>query len=119
MPTETIVQLRVGVSRKPLRLARAPLYLRFVMRGGDWNTLDALDQPDDAPQDGETVYAAIQVDVGSVHIDGKRNGRRFAKWMKHATYELLPSQPSQEVMMDWSRWQEFCESQSTGAEGVK
>lgn len=40
----TTAILRVGISRKPLQLERAPTFLRFVMVGSDWETLDALDQ---------------------------------------------------------------------------
>lgn len=108
----TIVSLRAGQMRGTLSLERAPLYLRFVIRGSDWKTLDALDQPDDSPRDGEAIYAAVKVDVSRVHIDRVCNGRRVGEWRTMAVYELLPDQPPQSVMADWSRWQKFCEARA-------
>ncbi len=107
----TIVHLKLGSLRGPLSLERAPKYLRFVLQGSKWETLDALDQPDDAPADGEKCYAAIQVDSSNVHVDGYRNGKRFGEWHKTATYKLVEDQPTQEQMADYEQWKAWCMDQ--------
>lgn len=107
----TTTFLKLGSLRGPLNLERAPRFLRFVMQGSKWDTLDALDQPDDAPRDGEKCYAAEQVDSTNVHFSGYRNGKRFGEWRKTATYKLVEDQPAQEVMRDWEQWKVWCEEQ--------
>lgn len=104
----TIVHLKLGTLRGPFSLERAPRFLRFVMVGSKWETLDALDQPDDAPNDGEKCYAAEQSDSSNVHVDGYRNGKRFGEWCKTATYKLVQDQPAQEVMLDYEQWKAWC-----------
>lgn len=108
---KTIVHLKLGSLRGPLSLERAPLYLRFVLKGSDWKTLDALDLPEDEVADGETCYAAIQVDSSNVHVDGYRNGKRFGEWHKTAMYKLVQDQPSQELMGDYEQWKVWCVAQ--------
>lgn len=109
----TIVHLKLGTLRGPLSLERAPKYLRFVMQGSKWDTLDALDQPDDAPREGEKCYAALQIDSSNVHFDGYRNGKRFGEWRKTATYKLCDDQPAQEVMADWEQWKSWVVEQQS------
>lgn len=104
----TIVHLRLGSLRGPLNLERTPRYLRFVIQGAKWETLDALDQPVDSPDGGEKCYAAIRTESSSVHVDGYRNGKRFGEWHKTATYELVADQPSQEQMADYEQWKAWC-----------
>lgn len=104
----TLVHLKLGTLRGGLSLARTPLYLRFVMQGSKWETLDALDQPEDVATEAEKLYAAIKVDSSNVHVDGIRNGKRFGEWHKTATYKLVDDQPSQEMMRDYVRWCEWC-----------
>jgi len=107
----TIVSLRHGLIRGSLRLQRAPVYLRFVMRGTDWSTLDALDQLDDQAEPGETIYAAVKVSGGSMHVDRVVNGRRVGEWHQTATYELVPDQPAQEILQDAAEWQAWATAQ--------
>lgn len=104
----TIVHLKLGSLRGPLSLERAPRFLRFVMVGSKWETLDALDQPDDAPTPEEKCYAAEQSDSSNVHFSGQRNGKRFGEWRKTATYKLVEDQPPQEVMSDYEQWKAWC-----------
>lgn len=104
----TLVSLKHGTIRGSLSLRRCPKYLRFVITGTDWKTLDALDQLDDEPRDGEYLIAAVKSSEGSVHLDGTRNGRRFGEWHRTATYETMPDQPSQETMRDRAEWQKWC-----------
>lgn len=109
--SETIVSLRHGTTRGSLHLQRAPLFLRFVMRGTDWSTLNALDQLDDAPKPGETVYAAVKVDSAGMHVDRVVNRRRVGEWYQTATYELVPDQPDQEILQDATEWKAWATAQ--------
>ncbi len=105
---QTIVHLKLGTLRGPLSLERAPKFLRFVLTDARWETLDALDQPDDVSKPEEKCYAAEQVDSSNVHVDGYRNGKRFGEWHKTATYKLVDEQPSQDVMGDYEQWKAWC-----------
>ena len=112
----TIVHLKLGSLRGPLSLERAPRFLRFVMVGSKWETLDALDQPDDAPTPEEKCYAAEQVDSSNVHLSCRSpEGRRYGRWEKTATYKLVDDQPAQEVMRDWEQWAKWCEARLSPA----
>jgi hypothetical protein len=116
---QTRVFLKVGSLRGPLTLKRHPLpkFLRFVLTGSDWKTLDALDQLDDAPRPGEFVIAAVKADESSVHFDGYRGGKRAGWWERTATYERVPDQPPQDVLTDTARWQAWATEQNTPKEG--
>ena len=105
------VSLRIGTIRKTLALERAPLFLRFVMVGTDWNTIDALDLATDVPRDGETLYAAKRVETSNVHVDGVRKGKRFGEWRTCHVYELVDEQPGQDVMADYEAWCKWCYKQ--------
>lgn len=105
---ETRVTLRLGTTRGPLTLRRTPTYLRFVVTGTDWATLDALDQLDDAPRPGETVIAARKADESSIHFDGYRNGKRAGWWERTASYEPVADQPPADVLRDTERWRAWC-----------
>lgn len=110
------VSLRVGVSRCMLLIERIPpMYLRFVMVGTDWKTLDVLNQPEDTPKEEEHVYATVKKEVSTLHIDGTRGGKRFAEWRRVVVYELVPEQPPQEVLRDTARWQEWATKQYEAA----
>lgn len=113
-----LVYLRVGTLRGSLRLCRSPKFLRFVMVGGDWETLDALDQLDDTPKPEETVLAAALRETGTVHIDFTRNGRRCGEWLKTATYALVEKQPAQDVLRDTSAWRAWCVAQEAESKVV-
>lgn len=101
------VTLRSAVSRNcTLELKRAPKFLRFVwdVKANKW---DALDQLDDEPRPGETVFAARLADTGSLHVDGYRNGRRCGWWYATATYELVEPQPDPATLRDREAWQKW------------
>ena len=110
----TYVSLRVGVSRGMLPLRRTPKFLRFVLTGSDWATLDALDQLDDEPREGEHVVAAVLKESSTMHLDGVRNGRRFGAWRKVVTYEPVTPQPPQDLLRDAAKWREWATAQAAG-----
>mgnify|MGYP000626702823 CR=1 FL=1 len=93
-----------GIRGKGLLLKRQPRFLRFVITGTDWETLDALDQLGDTPRDGEYVIAAEKRDESSVHFSGYRDGKRAGWWERTATYQSVPDQPPQDVLRDTDRW---------------
>jgi hypothetical protein len=107
----TLVSLDYPFARKHLVLARTPRYLRFVITGNDWKTLDALDQLDDQPEAGEAVFAAILKGFGHVHFDGVRNGKRYGELHRTTTYQLVDQQPPPEVLRDTTAWQNWCVKQ--------
>jgi hypothetical protein len=110
------VFLQHGTSRGPLTLKRTPTYLRFVMRGVNWDTLDALDQLDDTPADDERVLAAVVRDRNMVHLDGTdKRGRRCAWWIPSYTYVLVQPQPPDDTMRDTAKWRAWCLEQQRKA----
>lgn len=115
---EVTVYLKIGRLRGPLVLRRTPKYLRFVITGSDWKTLDALDMLDDAPRDGETVIAAVKVDESSVHYDytEKATGRRRGTWERTATYKAVTDRPSRETLRDTTMWQAWVTEKMKDAE---
>ena len=108
-----LAHLRIGgMFRGPsLRLERLPRFLRFVVRGSDWKTLDALDQLDDKPEPGETVIAAEWTRKTTVHIDRVKDGKRIGEWLDEVTYEYVEPQPSQDVLRDSEAWHQWCMEQ--------
>lgn len=114
----SLVSLRVGTLRGRLSLYRTPKYLRFVMAGADWDTLDALDQLDDTPREGEQVMAAALGKRGSVHVCRRGKGQK-SSWHRTATYHLLPEQPSQEVLRNTAQWQAWCLAQEVKVNDAK
>lgn len=109
------VFLRVGTMRGPLHVLRDPLprFIRFVIQGTHWPTLDVLDQIGDEPKPNEHVIAAVKVDESVVHFDGTRNGKRCG-WNEHsATYEPVPEQPPQDTLRNAALWREWAMSHFT------
>lgn len=88
-----------------IELKRTPLYLRFVVTGGDWRTLDGLDQPEDAPLSTEQVLAARRMFTGTVHVEMVEKGRRVGKWIPSAVYHPTDPQPAEAVLRDTAQWQ--------------
>ncbi len=93
-----------------LALERQPIYLRVVLnrRTREW---DALDQISDTPKANESLYAYRREWIGlPVHIQfsGKR-GRRCG-WFRPAKYRFVAEQPSEEVMRDAARWQQWAKA---------
>ena len=105
-PPSTFVSLAAGGTTKgpSLRLNRnpLPLYLRFVMVGTCWETLDALDQLDDTPKDSERVVVAEKRgDIGRMHAFGNK---KVTGWYDTITYDLIQPQPEQDTLRDTERW---------------
>lgn len=99
----------VGIT---LQLQRSPLFLRAVRDlDGNWDALDLLD---DAPKVNEDVFVyRLLENHGMVHIDGRdKQGRRFGKWLAHATYEYHGTQPSLEQGRETERWQRWAHEQA-------
>ena len=87
-----------------LELQRAPMFLRVVHNG---KTFDALDQLDDKPEPGETIFTyKIIGQPGYAFIDGrdKKTGERFGRKTAIAKYEFYYTQPSDEIMLDNDKW---------------
>ena len=94
-----------------LLLRRAPLYLRVVCHDGKW---DALDQLDDRPEPGETIYAYRLVEQqGSVHIN---RGRRGSGFFVMATYTVVEPQPADATMRNNACWREWAETKAKAGE---
>lgn len=90
-----------------LNLRRAPQYLRVVRdQQGNW---DALDQLDDKPAVGETIFAYRMVSFdGSAHYCGHdAKGKRFGRTEAYATYIYIDPQPEPRCLSkttDWQAW---------------
>ncbi len=106
----TIVQLKVGTLRGSLQLKRTPRFLRFVMTGTDWATLDALDQLDDVAYDGERLLAGTwDGPPWFAMVDGTdKKGKRVGWQERGQLYKLVEPQPSQELMTDTAQWRAWC-----------
>ena len=117
MSKHTYVSLNYPLCCKQLLVERVPKYLRFVCKGiatcsRNW---DALDQPDDTPEEGEFIIAAVLRDRGSLHIDKRVNGRRVGEWHATASYEPILPQPDQSLLRDNDKWRDWCmERESDG-----
>lgn len=110
------VSFRLGSPKKTLLLSRAPLFLRFVVQGTGWRTIDALDQPDDTPAENEHVIGAMREGpIGLVHYDGCRNGKRFSGWEQCATYMPIVD-VEKNVLRDNEKWRAWCMSRVSAAE---
>lgn len=94
---------------RAIELKRTPRFLRFVIRGTDWGTLDALDQFEDAPAEGERVIVAELKDEFTYHASGTKNGRRTGWWGRTASYKPMDVQPAADVTHDTARWVLWCE----------
>lgn len=105
----TLVRLRHYSRGRTLHLDRTPKYLRFVARGSDWGTLDALDHPADRVRAGETVIPARLASMGTVHMDRRVNGRHLGEWHSTAEYEPCECCLTQEQLRDNVLWREWCE----------
>lgn len=97
-----------GQSRGGLALRRTPKYLRFVVTGTDWKTLDALDQLDDTPAAGERVIVAEKAETSRVHLYGVRNGRRTGWYETMVTYTPVADPPADDVARDTAKYQAWC-----------
>lgn len=87
-----------------LMLHRVVRFLRVVqnIHSGAW---DALDQPEDAPDKREIVFAYEVVgEVGHCHIN--RGGGRGG-FYAIAEYKLCAKQPTESQMRDRAEWQEW------------
>jgi len=99
----------LGVRTRSLRLRRLATYLRFVIRGADGRSLDALDQIDDAAEPGETIIPAkIEGDVIVIHVDRTVNGQRVGQWRQYAKYVPVHCDLTQEQLADFAQWSEWC-----------
>lgn len=124
---QTLVTLRVGgqfgVSKGILTLSRYPLphFLRFVIIGDDWKTLDALDQLSDTPKPAERVMLAVKnaKTEGSMHLS--RIPRSKSGWYRTITYDMLLEEqhPPQQTLRSTELWQAWCLEQVSKIEFVE
>lgn len=94
---------------EPLFLKSAPVYLRFVIRGTNTETLDALDQPEDAPTPSERVIPAKRkggIDKVFFSGSGKAAGIGFL-----ACYDELNVKVPDECLYDTALWNGWVERQ--------
>ncbi len=83
-----------------LMLRRAPKFLRVVRDGK--GKFDALDQLNDKPRWGETLFAYRRIGCpGRIHINP---GGYFAM----ATYKMVEPQPDEATMLSTASWREWC-----------
>lgn len=91
-----------------LSLERAPVFLRVCIEDemGPARKVDALDQRDDAPRDGERLYAYVLAKIPNVAFM-RPGGRKIL-----ADYQLCPEQPEPGQMLDRERWEFWCGAQA-------
>ena len=102
-----------AVAATGLFLKRAPIFLRVTLdrthKPARW---DALDQPEDATQRHEHVFAYRRVSGGSsTYIHVNRGRKSFSGYFASAHYELVTPQPDEPTMRDNMRWREWCYAQ--------
>jgi len=101
-----------------LYLRRAPMFLR-VTRDPMCN-FDGLDQVDDTPQPEETIFVYRRKGNSSiVHVDGRRDGKRWSGWYEFGQYELDPEQPAEAVMRDNTAWQKWAQERAASLTETK
>ena len=109
----TDVTLRLGRITKTLRLDRMCVYLRFVVTGSNWSTLDALNEVGDKAEPGETIIPAkIDGQIGTMFIDGMRDGKRFGERRQFASYIPVECPLTQKQLADNNQWAAWCDSQA-------
>lgn len=98
---------------KTLTLARAPVFLRVVVKPS--GETDALDLLDDVPEADEVIHAyRLDLDSrGTCHVDrtDPKTRRRVGEWYRTATYRLIAQQPAEGVMRFNERWTEWCQEE--------
>lgn len=111
MSDPILVRLNFPLLKSGLMVDRAPTYLRLTCEniGKADRRWDALDQPDDIPRSDEMIIAARKMFTTAVHVDGVRDGKRFGEWRLTAEYEPCDPQPSEEIMRDNAKWQQWCQ----------
>jgi hypothetical protein len=95
------IDLKDGPCKGTYLVKRAPVYLRAVKN--EKGETDVLDQPDDSPDDSETVYVyEREGSAGTIHIDGEKIHGRYAL----AFYHHLADVDGQKlrVMEVWRAW---------------
>lgn len=98
---------------KVLALRRAPFFLR-VVQSITHGEVDALDQLDDQPRPSESIYVYRQTkNEGGAFIcsRGTKAKRAASGYFPLVQYSLNGEQPSDEVLRDNAKWQEWCFSQ--------
>lgn len=99
-----VTLVRVPYSRGPFMLESAPKWLRFVLSSDrKW---DALDHPEDTPNPGEVVVAAVRISSGSVHVYGEN----VSKWLPVASYAIAVEQPGHDILTNSDAWSAWVES---------
>jgi hypothetical protein len=96
-------------ANETLACCRAPLLLRVVRgRDGKW---DALDQLDDQPQKGESIFVYGRAsEPVLVHILTGNRGRRGSGWYQMADYRYLADdQPAEDEARDTDKWRAWCQ----------
>lgn len=96
-------------------LKRSPCCLRVTVKAtadkAHPEKYDALDQLEDKPEFGETVYAYELTGVpGAAFIDGAKTRGRYSI----AQYKLMEYQPSYNALVDNQRWDEWCNLPTNG-----
>lgn len=96
--------------KQTLMLQRAPLFLRVTRDGDKW---DALDQIEDTPRRGEQLFTYRRTgQAGFCHIQtAGKNGRRGGGFYAMAEYSFTEVQPSDEIMRDAAKWQQWTREQ--------
>jgi len=93
---------------KTLMLQRTPVLLRVVVSPD--GAVDALDQPDDIWNPGEQITVYILASrVGSMFVDGVRDGKRFGHRTSSGRYRVYSRQPPQERARQTDDWVEWCQ----------
>lgn len=93
-----------------LMLKRRPIALRVVVSSG--GEVDALDQPEDRPEDNEVCHLYILAKEGAAaFIDGRdpKTGKRWGGRYMGGDYRLFPDQPEQDVMRRRCDFVEWCQ----------
>ncbi len=90
-----------------LGIRRAPVLLR-VVRFGDGDLWDALDQVDDVPRERESIYVYVVVNKPEmVHLNmGRKKGSGYYPM---GQYRLVSEQPSDAILRSRAAWAAWCQ----------
>ena len=101
----TTVRLKDVHPRLPeLSLDRLPIFLRFVISDDDPKTLDALNEVEDYPRNGEVLIPArMDGEVGRMHVCRRGPGQR-CEWKQWAEYKPVECPLTQEQLADYGQW---------------
>jgi hypothetical protein len=86
-----------------MALQRAPLFLRVVRKGGEWDALDLLVDKPEADEEIFVYRLEGKPTPSHIYFGGGRGG-----WYMNGTYRFVDPQPADEDVRGIVAWRHWC-----------